>query len=185
MRKKSIIQSEAGLTLIELMSTVLILAVTVVLAAPTMRGTIQSNQLETETTRFLDAFSLARSEAILRNTPVSLCPSAMARTGLASCAGTFDQGWILFTNHGRNNTYTPATDELLQVFSPVPVGLRLTNSAGNQTVGGIITFLPDGSSRRNLSLLFCAEGGPALASQRIVLNAVGRARSIKGDAQCS
>ncbi|MEM1153022.1 MAG: GspH/FimT family pseudopilin [Pseudomonadota bacterium] len=185
MRKKSLVKQQAGLTLIELMSTLLILAVTVTLAAPSMRATIQSNQLETETTRFLDAFSIARSEAVLRNLPVSLCPSAMASTGLASCTGTFDRGWILFTNRDRNSTYTPATDELLRVFSPIPAGLRLTNSGGSQAVGGLITFLPDGSSRRNLSLLLCAKDGPSLASQRVILNAVGRARSIKGDTQCS
>lgn len=185
MLEKTVFKHQVGITLIELLATVLVLSVTVALVAPTMHGTLLSNQLQTETVRFIDAFNLARSEAVLRNAAVSLCPSKMSSTGLAVCGGTFDDGWILFTNVDRKPSFSPSTDEVLQVFSPIPSGLRLTNSVGDRAVGGIITFLPDGSSRRNLSLLFCAIGSPSLASQRVVLNSVGRARAIKGDTQCA
>ena len=67
-----------GLTLVELMITLVILSVTVTMATPAMRQLLDGSRLRTETSRLLDAINLARSEAVFRNIPVSLCPSAMA-----------------------------------------------------------------------------------------------------------
>ena len=94
--------SYRGLTLIELMITLVILGVSVTVAAPAMQQLIHGNRLRTETSRLLDAINLARSEAVLRNIPVSLCPSTMADSGRALCAGEFADGWIVFTNRNRD-----------------------------------------------------------------------------------
>lgn len=173
-----------GLTLIELMITLVILAATVTMAAPAMQQMIQGSRLRTETTRLLDAINLARSEAVLRNVPVSVCPSSMADSGMPACAGDFSDGWIVFTNRNRDRIIDADTDRVIRAFEAIPSGYALTNLAGTRPVEEMITYLPDGSSRRNLSLLLCPPDSVRLEPWRVVLNSVGRARAAKVEGHC-
>ena len=173
-----------GLTLIELMITLVILAVTVTMATPAMQQLIQGSRLRTETTRLLDALNLARSEAVLRNVPVSLCPSPMPSPGVPTCAGDFSDGWVGFTNRNRDDIIDAGSDQVIRAFVAIPPGYSLTNLAGTRPIAELITYLPDGSSRRNLSLLLCPPDRQRLAPWRVVLNSVGRARAAKAQGQC-
>ena len=173
-----------GLTLIELLIALVVLAVTVTLVSPGMQQMVAGSRLRAESSRLLDALNLARSEAILRNLPVSLCPSAMALSGEATCGGEFAGGWIVFANRNRDAVVDLDTDEVIRVFEALGEGYTLTNLAGTSSIDGLITYLPDGSSRRNLSLLLCPPWGVAVEPWRVVLNNVGRARVARGDGQC-
>jgi type IV fimbrial biogenesis protein FimT len=173
-----------GLTLIELMITLVILGVTVTMATPAMQQLIQSSRLRAETTRLLDAINLARSEAVLRNVAVSVCPSSMADSGIPACAGDFSDGWIVFTNRNRDRIIDADSDRVIRAFEAIPPGYSLTNLAGSRPIEELITYLPDGSSRRNLSLLLCPPDSIRLVPWRVVLNSVGRARAAKVEGQC-
>lgn len=176
--------SHRGLTLIELMITLVILGVTVAVATPAMQQLIHGSRLRTETSRLLDAVNLARSEAVLRNIPVTLCPSAMAVSGVAACGGRFADGWIVFTNRNRDPVVDADSDEVIRVFEAIPSGYSLTNLAGTAAAQEPVTYLPDGSSRRNLSLLVCSPRSYRLQPWTVVLNTVGRARAARGEGQC-
>lgn len=169
-----------GVTLIELMITLVIAVITISAAAPSMQQLICGNRLRTETDRLLVALNLARSEAVNRNTPVSLCPSTMASSGDHSCSGSLANGWIVFTNLNRDGVVDAGTDEVIRAFAAIPRGYSLTNLAGTRAVSETITYLPDGSSRRNRTLLLCPPVGYAVAPWRVVLNLVGRARAARG-----
>ena len=173
-----------GLTLVELMITLVILSVTVTLATPAMRQLLHGSTLRAETSRLLDAINLARSEAVFRNTPVSLCPSAMATSGVPDCAGVLAGGWIVFTNRNRDAVVDAESDEVLRVFEAIPPGYSLSNLAGTRAADELITYLPDGSSRRNLSLLICPPDSYLARPWTVVLNSVGRARAARGEGQC-
>lgn len=175
----------AGLTLIELMICLVILAVTVILVAPAMQQLIHGSRLRAETSRLLDAVNLARSEAVYRNVPVSLCPSAMALSGVATCAGSYADGWIVFSNPGSDAVVDAGTDQVIGAFEPIPPGYTLTDSAGTGAVDALITYLPDGSSHRTLSLRVCPGGSYRLQPWTVVLNNVGRARAEKGEGTCA
>ena len=173
-----------GLTLIELMITLVILGVTVTVATPAMQQLIHGSRLRTETSRLLDAVNLARSEAVNRNVPVSLCPSSMAVSGVATCAGQYADGWIIFTNRDRDTRVDADSDEVIRAFAPIPEGYRLTNRAGTRAVKELITYLPDGSSRRNISFSVCPPANYRVEPWTVVLNTVGRARAARGAAPC-
>jgi type IV fimbrial biogenesis protein FimT len=173
-----------GLTLIELMITLVILAVTVTLVSPAMAQLIYGNRLRTEAGRLVVAINLARSEAVIRQIPVSVCPSSMARSGVARCSGEYADGWIVFTNPDRNAQVDAGSDEVVRVFEPIPGGYSLTNRAGTQVATELITYLPDGSSRRNRTLLLCPPAAGRVKPWAVVLNTVGRARAAKGEGQC-
>jgi Tfp pilus assembly protein FimT len=149
-----------------------------------MQQLVQGNRLRTQTSRLLDAVNLARSEAVLRNTPVSLCPSAKARSGDATCSGVFADGWLVYTNRNRDAVVDAGDDEVLRVFEGIPAGYSLTNLTGTAAIEGLITYLPDGSSRRNLSLMLCSPQPSRVQPWTVVLNTVGRARAARGEGQC-
>ena len=179
MKRTSSKPRACGLTLIELMIALVVVVITVSVSTPMMQSLICGNRLRTTTDRLLVAINLARSEAVNRNTPVSLCPSTMASSGVARCAGSLADGWIVFTNRDRDAAVDAGIDQVIRVFEGIPPGYTLTNLAGTRAIAETITYLPDGSSRRNRTLLLCPPAGYPVAPWRVVLNLVGRARAAR------
>jgi type IV fimbrial biogenesis protein FimT len=174
----------SGLTLIELMIVLVVLAVTLSLGAPLFQNLLHNNRLRAEASRFLGAINLARSEAVMRNLPVSICPSAMAATGQAECSGTYARGWIVFANAEKDKVVDTGTDEVLHVFEGLTPGYRLTNRSGTKAAFELINYLPDGSSHSNRTLLFCPPRRTSMQSLSIIINIVGRARLAGGWGEC-
>ena len=173
-----------GLTLIELMITLVILSISVLVVAPSMQTLLHDNRLQTETGRLVAAINLARSEAVIRNVPVSLCPSVTANSGVPACGGHYADGWIVFTNANRDRVVDPDADELIHACPGIPVGYTLSNRAGTRAANQLMTFLPDGSTRQNSTLLLCPPLGASVEPWAVVLNMVGRARVSRGEGPC-
>ncbi len=174
----------SGLTLIELMMVLVVVAVTLSVGTPLLQNLLHSNRLRAESSRFLDAINLARSEAVMRNQPISICPSVMATTGVPACSGTYAGGWMVFANMDRDKIVDAGADEVLQVFEGLPPGYRLTNRSGSAPAFELINYLPDGSSHSNRTLLFCPPPQTSSESLSIVINIVGRARLSGGWGEC-
>lgn len=86
-----------GLTLIELTSTLAAATLVLTLGVPAFRG-LQSDIRGTSVRTALTAsFALARSEAIRRGVPVSVCPSADGATCASGSASDWATGWIVST----------------------------------------------------------------------------------------
>lgn len=177
-------RSTDGFTLIELMLVVAVLGITVLIAAPSFQRAIHSNQLRTETSRLLSAINLARSEAISRNTIVSLCPSTYVTDGVASCSKTYADGWIVFTNGDRDRVVDQGSDKIVKAFEGLPQGYSLTNKSASRDAFELISYRPDGSSRRNMTLLICSPRDWSIPSWSVVLNIVGRPRVARAWGQC-
>ncbi len=173
-----------GFTLIEMMIVLVVLATTLSVGTPLFESMLHGNRLRAESSRFLHAVNLARSEAVMRNQPVSICPSAMAVTGKALCSGTYAGGWIVFSNVDKDKVVDKGTDEVLQIFESLPQGYRLTNRSGSKAAFELINYLPDGSSHSNRTLLFCPPPQTIDQSRSIIINIVGRARLAGGWGEC-
>jgi len=173
-----------GFTLVEMMIVLVVLAVAISVGTPLMRDMLHRNKLRAESTRFLGALNLARSEAVMRNLPVSICPSSMAVTGTPECAGIYANGWIVFANADRDKTVDNGTDQVLRVFEGLPAGYSLTNRSGTRESFELINYLPDGSSHSNRTLQFCPPRGVSTPGLSIVINIVGRARLVGGWGEC-
>lgn len=174
----------AGITLIELLITLLIFGVLVSAGAPSLRHVIDLNRLRMETNRLVSALNLTRSEAVHGNVPVSMCPADPARTGMPTCGGDYSDGWIVFRNPGRKTQPLDAEAQLIKTFPALPQGYSVTNRAGSRPAREMITFLPDGSSRRNRTLLICPPGSGERPSRSVVMNIVGRPRVAINWGQC-
>jgi len=116
----------AGFTLIELIITLTILGILVGLAVPSFNDAALSSKLTGFSNSLVASAQLARSEAIKRNAPVTLCASSNG----TSCAATADWavGWIVLS--GAN---------VLQRHEALPPDFRVRKAGGTAA----LTFPPD------------------------------------------
>jgi type IV fimbrial biogenesis protein FimT len=104
-----------GLTLFELLMTLVLVATLVGVAVPSFARASANARIRTELNALFHAVHLARKESIMRRSVVSICPS---NDGLA-CQASLDwsQGWIMFSNLDRDEP--PQIDPgeaILQVY---------------------------------------------------------------------
>jgi type IV fimbrial biogenesis protein FimT len=133
-----------GMTLIELLTAVLVVAILMGLAVPSFREFTQNNRTIAATNELVTALNLARSEALRRATTTVVCASA----NQATCSGstTWTPGWIAFVD--RNNNGVVDANELLQAWGGAGGGLVATadqdratyNAMGMAQLPGDITF---------------------------------------------
>lgn len=128
-----------GFTMIELMVTLAVVAVAVTLAVPGFANFIREQQVTTQTNDFLSSLNIARSEALKRGVPISVCASSDG----ASCSGNNDwaAGWIVFTDDGPTaGTVEGGSGEtVLRVYDGIGSG-TLTADGG----ATFVTFMGDG-----------------------------------------
>lgn len=94
-----------GFTLIELMITISIAAILLAVGIPSMRDMIQQNRLTGNVNEFVAANMLARSEAIKRGSPVTLCRAVNAESGSDACStagGGWETGWVVRAGSADN-----------------------------------------------------------------------------------
>jgi prepilin-type N-terminal cleavage/methylation domain-containing protein len=87
---------QGGFTLIELMFTVVVLAVLLAIGIPNFRDFLRNSRMAAQANDLLSGVNLTRSEAVKRRAPVTLCPG----TAAAGCDvdGDFADGWIVFVD---------------------------------------------------------------------------------------
>ena len=105
-------KQHSGFTLVELMITLALVAILATIGVPNFMNFIVNNRLAAQTNELVSALNLARSEAIKRNTRVTVCRSNNG-TG---CGGTWNNGWIVFVDGGTGAS-VDAGDEVLRVWT--------------------------------------------------------------------
>src|SRR5262245_19540720 len=102
-----------GFTLLELMVVLALAAVILALGAPAFNDFRANNRLTGVANDFLGALQVARTEAIKRQVPASVCPSD---DGSSCTSGNF-RGWIAFVDADSSctRTTTGTTEPLLRI----------------------------------------------------------------------
>ena len=133
-----------GLTMIELMITLAVLAVLLAIGIPSFEGLVASTRVTNATNELLSAFAQARSEAIRRGQRVTICISANG----AQCtnAGNWEQGWIIFSDATRAGNVANL-DAGETIIHNNRVSLAGTTIQGAAALPRYISFSSDGQSR--------------------------------------
>ncbi|WP_133716312.1 GspH/FimT family pseudopilin [Methylocaldum gracile] len=173
---------ENGFTLIELMVAVAVLAVTLTIGVPSFRDTILNNRITTQINELVADLSLARSEAIKRGVPVTLCRRNSAGNDCDNSAA-WTNGWVVFSDRDGDGVFeddgdtTPCEasvdDCLLRVKAPLAAGGSLTYGRNR------VTFDSQGfATGFNGTFVFCDSRGATKAKGSIVSN-TGRVQATR------
>lgn len=110
-----------GLTLIELLVTLAVLVVLLTVAVPGMRNLVKNNRLVAATNALVTSLAYARSEAIKRGRPVTVCASSDG----ATCDGSpWQSGWIVFVDGATAGTVDGA-DAILRAHGGAADGVTI------------------------------------------------------------
>ena len=86
-----------GFTLIELMVSIMVATIVALYGVPAMKQMIDANRLTARTNQLVHSLFLARSEAVKRNQPVSVCASGVKGD---DDTGIWKDGWSV--KHGKD-----------------------------------------------------------------------------------
>lgn len=160
-----------GFTLIELVTTLAIVAVLLAIGLPGFGEALARLRVQTAMHRVSTDLAMARSSAIMRRSPVVACPGA----GMDGCRGDADwsRGWIVFADPDGNRR-PDAVADLLRVSDP-PSGAGRTLRIG--ATRNFVRYQRDGrSAGTNLTVRVCSGGA---LSGEVVVNNLGRVRSAR------
>lgn len=171
----------SGVTLIELMVTLTVASILVTVGVPSFRTFVQDNRRSSQVYSLIRALQSARSDAITRQVPVTVCPGIATSATTGSCTNTTawgNKGWIVFVDK-TSPIGSASSDELLHVFPALEGGNKLIALLGKN----YITYEPNGLSDTSGSFTLCDERG-ADYSRGIEVTATGQVRPSDPTASC-
>lgn len=167
-------RQEQGVSLLETMVVVAIVAVLVVTGIPSIVDLIRDTKRDSSVLNMVSSLNYARSEAIRRGCRVTVCPSMYGR----DCNGDvrWETGWIVFTDPNANGRVD--LGELI---------LRVNASAVGETIRGSkhrITYQGSGFSLGFMDTLRVCDSRGLAQARSIVVNMPGRVMVGRGATAC-
>ena len=164
-----------GITLIELMITLVVLAVLVSVAMPAFGSLIGATNVRNARSSLSASLAEARITAVTKSRHVVVCPSLDQLT----CTGDihWENGWIVFLD-GNRDAQRQADEIVTSVAQPQGAGTTIISTRGRTRA----VYRPDGSATgTNLTLTFC-DAKASTPPSVLVINNAGRVRSGKASA---
>lgn len=163
-----------GITLLETLVACMVIAILSALAVPAFHEFRLNARRTTHVNAMLRALHQARSNAILRAVPVSVCKSS---TGWQCTpeAASWSAGYITFANTDRDSP--PQVDRGEQTLHVEPRVEQLSITANRNA----LTYWPVSIAGTTASIVFCDERGTA-AARAIIVSYTGRPRISQRDA---
>lgn len=122
--------AQTGFTLYELLITVMVIGIILTVGVPNFIEFTRNSRMASTSNDLLAAFTLARTEAIKRKLPVTVCSSADPTAPNPACGGSFADGWIVFADEDGDIVVDPG-EEVVRVVGPVPGGIALQTNGGS------------------------------------------------------
>ena len=167
-----IIKKYHGFTLVELAITLSVIAILAAIAAPSFMSIIQNNRMTTQYNELLAHLSFARSEAITRDSPVTICQSSSDdKDECTEQSNNWQAGWIVFVDLNSNYEFDSDEETILRIHDALSGGNTL-NFAGGSHITYLGTALMDGATDG----IFTLCGGHNGKQKGLVVSTTGRVR---------
>lgn len=161
---------QSGLSLVELITTLLIMAVLARVAIPSYNNVIRDNRLLGAANSLMGAIAMARAEAVRRGRMVSVCPSS---TG-TSCSSDWAAGWIVYVEATSVTTGgTPTLDTTVGTAGVLQAGEAMKKTVVTTTstaTGGpkpYVRFSSRGQSEQDITFAIKPSGTGACTSGKV------------------
>ena len=141
---------QSGFTLIELLFTIALLAVIAGIGLPNLQEFVRNSRMSASANDIISDFNFARSEAVKRRVPITLCKSQNGTACDAnSAAGPFSR-WVIFVDdadpalvEAEDGNGTIDADEVILRDRELPESITVTTDNGEIRA----TFMPTGFPR--------------------------------------
>ena len=187
LKAKSTAKKKRGFTIVELMIVIALLAVMVSVGVPAFLNFTQTNTVAATANRFMSSLALAKSEAIKRNTNITVCRFVQTGATTFTCTndGLWEQGWGVWVDQNTNGVID--NTEWIKREAGLPVGYTLRSSTNNFVSS--VTFNSGGDASGDFGsnadiLRLCEASGDLNRSRGIRIDGTGRATVINGTAAC-
>ena len=189
-----------GVTLIELLVALSVMAIVLTLGIPSFTDFLASNRMSAASNDLVSAMHLARSEAIKRRQPVTVCASENAAAPNPGCSAAASPGigWLVFVDDDGDAT-VDGGELIISAHGPLPESIQVNSAWGNGGDGapfyaafdqtGLRSDLPAAGSRSLTDIQLCDDrgdrnvGGGLAAGRWIQLAATGRPQLFRDRAQ--
>ncbi|HDS0922817.1 TPA: GspH/FimT family pseudopilin [Stenotrophomonas maltophilia] len=164
---RTLARQSQGISLVQLLLAVGILATLAAIAVPPFSDLLDRMRADRVRMQLLSAFAAARSTAITRRHPVSVCASDDGH----HCTRDWSAGWLIYLDPGQDAQPAARQDVLHYQPGPRNQGINAVGSAGRPA----LRFAANGRSfGSNLTVAVCVRGR---RRAEVRVNNSGRARS--------
>ena len=136
----------SGVTLVELLVTLVIAGILVGLAAPQFSEMVRSSYLSGQANDLIADLNFTRSESIKRGGNVGLCAGNVT----SGCTGTWTSGRVMFVDTNGNGAWDAASDSVIRsreaLDGSTTLNTSIYNSATNAVVAGSPTIVVYGGA---------------------------------------
>ncbi|PCI17536.1 MAG: hypothetical protein COB62_07500 [Piscirickettsiaceae bacterium] len=154
---------QKGFTLIELMITLVVLVITLSIAVPNFMTWIKNNRIDSNTRALVGALQVARSEAVSRQSVITI-----------DSGGDWTDGFTIYTDTDAagNTLRVAATDTLIKDLDFTMQGITVNSNDNNNFISFTNTgLLNEGNNQRVIAI--CDDRGAAEGAS-ITINLTGR-----------
>jgi type IV fimbrial biogenesis protein FimT len=165
-----------GFTIIELLVTMVVLAIVAAVAVPSFNSMVTNNRLAGEINDLVATINFARSEAITRGVSVVVCKSADG----AACtnAGDWSQGWIIFTDTDNNQSVDAGAGDVVIRAIAGYSGTDAMTGSGNSA--NWVSFNRNGfAPLNNANILKLCDADADFEPRALQFNTTGRVEFYK------
>ena len=150
-------RTSAGFTFMELIITIAVLAILLAIAVPSLRAVLQNNRITAQINELQTAMQFARSEALKRAAPVSVCASDTSSADDADleCGDDWTLGWVAYVDANLEGANATVIDEVLRRWPGLGGDTTLDHNGSED----FVRYLEDGAID-TISMPTAASGTP-------------------------
>jgi len=168
--------AQTGLTLVELVITLVLLSILATWATPSFTSWLEHSRRTAQANDLLGFFVLARQQSILSGRIVTLCPVDSD----LKCSRDWNGSLYAFYDPANRRQIT-SQDQIIRILPPPDSGRRFVRSLSQS----YFQYRPDGMIYSDLgNITWCPDNGDSRQSAHLIISRGGRirlARDTDGD----